>query len=173
MRCLVYLASLVCRLRGKSMHDHLTILDTCTCTSSLPLNRDHNVIHMAASVVSMRLCSHYLFLKRTSPNSKPTLIFFYLANLLYQLAKLSSSCCHVCVPKSPTTHHQGHVAKLSSPLHVLWTTPNELQTIHNYKNFWAVQFLNLFFSLLKLLPQKLRLPLFVSHWLPFNESLAF
>jgi hypothetical protein len=36
-----------------------------------------------------------------------------------------------------------------------------------------VQFLNLFFSLLKLLPQKLRLPLFVSHWLPFNESLAF
>jgi hypothetical protein len=31
----------------------------------------------------------------------------------------------------------------------------------------------LFFSLLKLLPQKLRLLLFVSHWLPFNESLAF
>jgi hypothetical protein len=101
------------------MHDHLTMLDTCTCTSSLPLNRDHNVIHIAALVVSMRLCSHYLFLKRTSPNSKPTLIFFYLANLLYQFAKLSCSCCHVCVPKSPTTHHQGHVAKLLSPLHAV------------------------------------------------------
>jgi hypothetical protein len=39
-----------CCLRGRRMQDHLTILDTCTCTSSLPLNLDHNVIHMAALI---------------------------------------------------------------------------------------------------------------------------
>jgi len=73
--------------------------------------------------------------------------------------------------------HQLHIAKAMWPNYqvhfTLQTAWNEIQTAHKYKYFWGAQCLNLFFSLLKLLPHKLTLPLFVSHWWLLNERLAF
>jgi len=84
--------------------------------------------------------------------------------------------CRVHVVMSAFPSHQLHIANAMWPNYqVHFTMPtawNEIQTAHKYKYFWGVQCLNLFFSLLKLLPHKLTLPLFVSHSWLLKERLA-
>jgi len=96
--------------------------------------------------------------------------FDKITQILYShFARLWSPCCssahcQVPIPKLPTSHHQGYIAKLPSPLHPM-DCPNELQAAPEIWKFLGCQMFD--FLSAKMSAQKLRLPLvfFFSHWL--------
>ncbi len=105
--------------------------------------------------------------------AKSTLLFFCLANLILliwavHMAKLSSSRCHVCIPKSPTLNPN---YKVHCTLRTAW---NEIQTAHKYKYFWGCIMPKFVFQSAETSAPKTHTApkTSVSHWWLLSERLA-
>ncbi len=83
--------------------------------------------------------------------------FISLQSSLQHFAKCMLFNCHVHIPKLPTPHCQGNVAKLPSPLHPMDCT-NDLEAPNKLQNLWDAQCLNCFWCAQTSGPKE-RLPL--------------
>jgi hypothetical protein len=64
--------------------------------------------------------------------------FISLQSSLRHFAKCMLFNCHVLIPKLPTPHRQGNIAKLPIPLHPM-DCLNELQAVDKLQNLWDVE----------------------------------